>query len=301
MELVKKIDLHAHAIFGKGLTWPNGYDLVSAEELMEIYDNLGIDHAVLLPLQSPDCMYECSTNRECMQIAAKYPERFHWFCNVDPRMGLNSTDTDFVRVLEYYKALGAKGVGELIANVYFDDPRTLKLLAACEACDMPVLFHVGDMGSDYGLVDELGLPRLEKALQMFPRLKFIGHSQKFWAEISGDVNEQVRAGYPTGPVAPGGRVVELLRRYPNLYCDLSADSGCNAMMRDPEHACVFLEEFADRIFYGMDLCCPQNVKNVLAKLPGFLDDAVLNGKISYEAYVKISRDNVLKLLGVSAL
>ena len=297
MEPVKKIDLHAHTIMGEGLlTWPGGKPLVSAETLLSIYDELGVELGVLLPLISPECSYEFSTNLQCMEMARKFPERFAWFCSIDPRMGLNNPQTDFVRMVEHYKSLGAKGVGELTANVPFDDPRTQALFAACERCGMPVLFHVGDPESDYGLIDSIGLPRLEQALQRFPKLTFIGHSQKFWAEISGDVTEEIRAGYPTGPVAPGGRIAQLLRQYPNMCCDLSANSGANALMRDPEHAYGFLEEFQDRIFYGMDLCCPQNKAHLLGKLPGFLDDAMLQGKISYDAYVKISRGNALLLL-----
>ena len=47
---------------------------------------------------------------------------------------------------------------------------------------------------------------------------------------------------------------ELMREYGNLYCDLSANSGRNAMMRDPDFASNFLTEFADRIYYGADVC-----------------------------------------------
>ncbi len=44
----------------------------------------------------------------------------------------------------------------------------------------------------------------------------------------------------------------MLRKYPNLYCDISAGSGCNALSRDPEFAVEFLTEFQDRILYGRD-------------------------------------------------
>lgn len=32
---------------------------------------------------------------------------------------------------------------------------------------MPVLFHIGNLGGDYGIVDDFGLKRLEKVLRMF--------------------------------------------------------------------------------------------------------------------------------------
>ena len=130
---------------------------------------------------------------------------------------------------------------------------------------------------------------------MFPNLIFIGHSQKFWAEISGDCTEEVRAGYPRGKVAEGGRVVELMRKYPNLHVDLSANSGYNAMVRDEEFAYRFLEEFSDRIYYGTDICAANGMQEPLIQLSAWLDQAAENGRISYETYKKVCRDNALRL------
>ena len=59
------------------------------------------------------------------------------------------------------------------------------------------------------------------------------------SEISGD---DEHGGYPAGPV-PGGRVVELMRKYPNLLGDLSAGSGLNAIMRDRKFGISFLNDF----------------------------------------------------------
>ena len=87
-----------------------------------------------------------------------------------------------------------------------------------------------------------------------------------------------------------------MRRYPNLCGDLSADSGANAVMRDPDFGYAFLEEFQDRLFFGTDICDPRNITNPMLKLSAFLDDAMLSGKISYAAYEKISRGNALNLL-----
>ena len=300
-KLVKKIDMHAHTIRVHGMPRPDGSHFATVPELMEIYDRLGVEKSVLLPSVSPDCEYECNTNEEIVEIAQANPDRFCFFCNIDPRMGNNNGESDFTYHLNHYKRLGAKGVGELTANLYFDDPRVLALFKACEICEMPVIFHIGTAAGEYGLIDTYGLPRLEKCLQMFPKLKFLGHSQRWWSHISGDVTEETYHGWPTGKVTPGGRVVELMRKYPNMCGDLSAGSGFGAISRDPEFGYAFLEEFQDRLYFALDLCDPNNINQpIRIGLGAFLDDAVRNGKISWEAYYKISRGNAEKLLGLTA-
>ena len=296
MELVKKIDIHVHTQRVPGIPSPvSGSRPATPKQLRQMYDQLGIEKGVI-QIVSLDYHYGLVTNEDIHDVVMENPESFYWFCNVDPRQSTNNADADFEFYLSYYKSLGAKGVGEITANLYFDDPRMLALFRDCEKCGMPVIFHIGNDQNDYGVIDEMGLPRLEKVLQMFPNLKFLGHSQKFWAEISGDLTAEERDGYPTGKVVPGGRVVELMRKYPNLYCDLSAGSGFNAISRDPEFGYAFFEEFQDRLFFGTDICAPENMFDCRVKLSKHLDDAVLAGKISYDAYYKISRGNALKLL-----
>jgi len=153
------------------------------------------------------------------------------------------------------------------------------------------------MGNDYGVVDDLHLPRLEKVLKMFPKLKVIGHSVRFWSELDASVTEETSNTYPSGKVTKEGRVAELMRKYDNLYCDLSSLSGYRAMVRDPEYTYKFMEEFADRIFYATDIHDPENIDHEMLNLSDFLDKAVENGKISFSTYKKICRGNALKLLG----
>lgn len=296
MQTVKKIDIHVHAISSPGLPRPTGDTFATPEELLAMYETLGVEAGLLLPLVSLEGFNDGNTNREIHEIVHRYPDQFYWFCNIDPRQGTNSSDTDFDSMLAYYKALGARGVGEITANLPFDDPRVEALLAACERQNMPITIHIGNLGGEYGLVDPLGLPGLEATLQKFPNLKVLAHSTKFWSEIGGDVTAETRSIYPRGRVAPGGRVVELMRKYPNLYGDLSAGSGCNAILRDPEFSYAFLEEFQDRLFYGTDICSPLNMGDLRVKLGPFLDEAMQNERISYSAYLKICRDNARKLL-----
>jgi len=85
-----------------------------------------------------------------------------------------------------------------------------------------------------------------------------------------------------------------MRELPNLYCDLSAQSGSNAMMRDSAYAVKFLEEFQDRILYGCD------ITSVKSRYPyafaDFLEELYRNQRISPAVYEKICRYNAVKLL-----
>lgn len=293
---VKKIDIHAHAAQYPELYPPvnSRETFISAPQVIENYDKLGVELGVLLPIASPEGQFAPFSNEGCYQMVKQYPGRFVWFCNVDPRAVQNNPSTDLASILKFYKDLGAKGVGEITARIYADDPRTMNLFAACEKVGLPALFHIAkDDNTNYGIIDDLGLPRIEKVLKTFPNLKLIGHSQAFWSEISADNNDQVRGGFPTGKVTPG-RITELMRKYPNLYCDLSAGSGSNAMMRDKDHAAKFMAEFSDRIFYGIDMCAPSNTHQFTFN--DFLNEMLDEGLLSPKNYVKIVRDNAKKLL-----
>ena len=294
MEKIKKIDIHAHVVLADEI--PPSSIWIKADELIDIYDKLDIDMGVLLPIVSPEGQTHTMTNESIISAVERYPDRFVWFCNVDPRSAPNSETTDLSVLLNYYKKKGARGVGELTSNLYFDDPKMDNLFHHCEECDMPVIFHVSpSLGVNYGAVDEIGLPRLEKMLKKHPKLKFIGHSQPFWAEMSADITEEFRNRYPKGKVTEG-RIAQLLREYDNLYCDLSAGSGANAIMRDPEYAEKFLNEFADRIFFGCDICEP--TQTYPFKFSDFLENMRAEGTLKEENYRKICRENAEKLLGL---
>lgn len=296
-EEMKKIDIHVHTRARRGLTRIGTQSTYATpEELIDMYDRIGVEKGVILPSGSPESSIRPQTHEDVMEIIEKHGDRFFWFCNIDPRLGHNAPDTDLSYFINYYKRKGAKGIGEVTANLYFDDPLVLNLFKHAEKCKMPLTFHIAPEKFDcYGLIDDLGLPRLEKALQRFPELKFLGHSQPFWAEITSDVNEKTRNGYPTGKIKPG-RVVALMRQYPNLLGDLSAGSGFNAITRDPDFGYAFLEEFNDRLYFGTDICAPENDQAPFFGFSHWLDEACAQGKISNTAYENIGRNNALRLL-----
>lgn len=289
------IDIHLHVIRKAGIRRANGETFATGRELIAMMDRAGIDRGVLLPLVSPEGRHVLSSTEEILDTAREFEDRFIPFCNLDPRFDTNTPEADLRRMLEYYISQGCRGLGEITANLPFNHPMVENLFSACQSCELPVIFHIGPQaGGCYGLVDDPGLPGLERALQRFPRLKFLGHSPPFWAEIAPEYGEAGRNGYPTGPVAPGGRLPELFDRYSNLCGDLSAGSGYNAISRDPSFGYRFMEKHQDRLFFGTDICSPTN------KMPlvGHLNTALAEGKLSSEAYEKITWRNADRLLGL---
>ena len=58
--------------------------------------------------------------------------------------------------------------------------------------------------------------------------------------------------WPQGPVTPGGRTLELLDSFPNLYGDMSAGSGLNALTRDVDFGRSFVLKYYQRLLFGRD-------------------------------------------------
>ena len=293
------IDAHAHAFaWPKIKKAPDQTPMLSAEQLVELMDSKGIDKAVILQIANAESSMEKQSIGEILYTCEKYPDRFIPFCNIDPRLARKPdmiTVDDFLFYLRQYKELGCKGLGELLARLYFDDPVMMKLFEACEKIGFPVTFHSADPTTNYyGVLDDIGLPRLEKVLRTFPNLKMFGHSPGFWSEISKDVTAEDKSrSIPANPaIKPGGRVIELMRKYPNLYGELSALSGYNALTRDPEFAYEFIDEFQDRILFGQDYCSIFEDHRQKQWLTEARDD----GKISGDAYEKIMWKNINRVL-----
>ena len=288
------IDIHTHCAFKSGITRANGTRYPDPAEHIAALDNAGIDMAVVLSTVSPECRYVIVTPEESLSIAARHPDRLAPFANLDPRYLTNTPDADFSDYLSYYKELGCKGIGEYIPNLPMDHDLNMNVFSHVQNAGLPLTFHLApEEGGYYGCVDELGLPRLEHVLRSFPNFILLAHSQVFWAEIGADVTEENRGGYPEGAVEPG-RVVELMRTYPNLHGDLSAGSGYNAISRDPKFGFAFLEEFQDRLYFGTDIA------NVPQELPivGYFKKMREEHLVSDEAMDRICYKNADKLLGL---
>lgn len=152
---------------------------------------------------------------------------------------------------------GVRACGELKLRMMYDNPDAIALFQFCATRQVPVTVHI-----DYPIPSSGNFPRsnywygggiaaFERALQQCPDTVFLGHAPGFWAHIS--AGEQFDSDYyPSGPVQSGGLLPAMLRKYPNLYGDISANSGRNALSRDAKFGREFVLEFQDRLLYARD-------------------------------------------------
>ncbi len=208
----------------------------------------------------------------CVAYHERAPERFVLGYAPDPRLPQACEQLEAA-----YHIYGARICGEVKVRMMYDDRDALRLFRRAGKLKMPVVLHLQDeIGDRDGAWQEWwggDIATLERMLQACPETNFLGHAPGFWIHISGD-DLYRKASYPPVPcpVQPGGKVPELLRRYPNLYCDWSAGSGCRAFTRDPVFAKEFLDEFQDRVLYARDYFDTQH-RDFLNSLN--LSDAIL--------------------------
>ena len=299
------IDIHTHTRFYPVMPRSDGSTYATPLQLQEFYREIKVEKAVVLPSASPCCSHGPQSVEELVFMAKNsYPWMIP-FCNIDPRMVTNNAYSDGMeRIVKYYKELGCKGVGEVCANLWFDDPFMLNLFAACQEYEMPLTFHISPKTNHlYGIADDPGLPRFELCLKIFKKLKFLGHSQAFWSEMGELQSPEDRGGYPKNKIIQEngevreGRLPKLFRKYPNLYGDLSAGSGFNALNRDRKYAARFMEEFQDRLLFGIDICAPRNF-DFARDYVKFLVEMRDKQEISEQAFEKIARENAVRLLNL---
>jgi len=201
----------------------------------------GIEISVLLPLESPEGAFGYFLTEQAIEARDMYPERLIAFLCVDPRQSRVAEQIDV-----FVKHYGCKGFGEHINGLAFDDYRNKVIYAKCDEYGLPLVFEIN---ANY-CYDDIDLPRLESCLKEFPNVKFCGHGPGFWAAISGD--DDGMAGYPKGAITPGGALDRLLDKYDNLYADISAGSGHNALTRDEKFTEGFVARHWKKLLWGTD-------------------------------------------------
>src|SRR5690606_37122939 len=149
-----------------------------------------------------------------------------------------------VAELEKWLGRGAIGIGESKFALEIDSAPMIRLYEVAQTFEVPVLLHFQE-----GMYNQ-GFERFHKVLERFPRVNFIGHAQTWWGHI--DAKHDPKDLYPKGPVTPGGLTDRYLADYPNVFGDLSAGSGKNAINRDEEHAAAFFLRHQDKLMLGTD-------------------------------------------------
>jgi predicted TIM-barrel fold metal-dependent hydrolase len=233
------IDFHVHI----GRMYREGYPdrpPVTPQQLIDDMNREGIEISVLLPLESPEGGWGYWLTEDAVAARDMYPGRLIAFCCVDPRY---PNAAQFIDVC--VNRHGCKGFGEHVCSGPFDSEENKVIYARCDEHGLPLDFEINTTLCH----DEVGLPRLEACLKEFPNVIWCGHGPAFWTAISAD---DPRGGYPEEPIKPGGVLDRLLAEHDNLYADISAGSGYNAMTRDPEFVAGFIERHWRKLLFGTD-------------------------------------------------
>lgn len=211
---------------------------------------MGVTTTILLPAGTPvtrpsthdgrsnGLAAQCGGTETCMQLAKAHPGQFLW--------GVNEvTDLDTAPAeIEKWLKLGACIIAEQKFDVQCDSEHSQKLYHLAAEYQVPILLHF--QNETYNR----GYERLHTMLAKFPKTIFIGHAQTFWGNI--DKLHDPKVLYPKGKVTPGGLTDRYLADYPNMFADMSAGSGLNALTRDEEHTQAFLTRHQDKLLYGSD-------------------------------------------------
>src|SRR5262245_47510173 len=225
----KIIDIHQHT----------HYSGRSDDALIEHQRKMGIYKTVLLPAGSKFGLEaDAWGNDSVVALAQKFPKEYMFFANELPDIA------ETRQVIEKYLKLGAIGIGEQKFQVDVDSKYIQLIAEIARDYQVPVLLHF-----QHGKYNT-GIERFHKILEKYPTANFIDHAQTWWGNI--DRNHDQSVMYPKTRVTPGGITDRLLSDYPNIYGDLSAGSGLNALLRDEDHAVEFLKRHQDKLMYGSD-------------------------------------------------
>jgi predicted TIM-barrel fold metal-dependent hydrolase len=213
---------------------------------------MGVTQTVLLPAgryvdrlsthmgRSNGLAVKAGTNESCYRLTQEYPGRYFMFANETP-------DVDGAREeIEKYLKLGALGIGEQKFNIDVESPAFFGMADVARDYGVPMLCHF-----QTGMYNH-GYRRFWRVMDRYPTVKFIAHAQTTWTNLDRDYVEDAKQLYPKTPYRAGGITDQYLRDYEHFYVDLSAGSGLNSMIRDPEHARAFLLVHQDKVIYGSD-------------------------------------------------
>ena len=223
------IDLHQHT----------NYSGRNDERMIRHQRAMGIKWTVLLPAgRLYGLAANCGGNKSVRKIAVKNPRNYVHFANEI------SDHPECIATIETFLKKGAVGIGEQKFRVECDSKHIQRIAELAQEYDVPVLMHF-----EHGNYNT-GIERFHTILEKFPKVNFIGHAQTWWGNIDKKHDQTVM--YPKGAVTPGGISDRLMGDYPNMFGDLSAGSGLNALIRDEAHTVKFIHRHREKLIYGSD-------------------------------------------------
>ncbi len=223
------IDIHQHTDY-RGRT---------DEQMLAHQRKMGITHTVLLPAgRFFGLEAGASGNDRVQEVVRAHPKEYFFFANEVPYL------SDARDIIAAGIKAGALGIGEQKFMVEADSRAVHLVAEIAKEHGVAVLLHF-----QFGKYNT-SFERFHTILEKFPTVNFIGHAQTWWANIDAKADPQVL--YPKGPVTPGGITDKLLANYPNMFADMSAGSGLNALLRDEDHARGFLDRHQNKLLYGSD-------------------------------------------------
>lgn len=236
------IDIHQHT----------NYLQRDVAQLIAHQRAMGVTQTILLPAGTP--VSRASTaegkhnglggvgaggNETVLAMARQYPKEY--FFGANEVTDLPEAQKEIAKYLD----LGGIIIGEQKFGVECDSTESQVLYALAAEYQVPILMHF--QHATYNR----GFERLHKMLEKFPKTNFIGHAQTWWANIDKNHADQTVL-YPKGKVMTGGLTDRYLADFPNMFADMSAGSGLNALTRDEDHARGFLDRHQAKILYGSD-------------------------------------------------
>jgi uncharacterized protein len=180
-------------------------------------------------------------------IQSAAADRFTWFNSYDV------AQPDAEQVLTRAVKNGAQGFGEMKFHVAADGPELRRIYALAADLRVPILIHFQEVDHfpNEGTWSTGFAKTFQSILEAYPRTTFIGHADAFWANVSADYHNE--AAYPAGPIVRGGLTDRWLGDYPNLFGDLSANSGTTRCY--PAFTADFLKRHQDKLLFGSDCGC----------------------------------------------
>ena len=277
------IDVHSH-------------DYAANEEEIDQWvhnmDAAGIEKSIILTK---------ATGKKFDSIVKKYseyPDRFDIWCGIDySDYKTDDWPESAIKELERCHAMGAEGVGELgdkglglfyckppAYGMHFDDERMKPILQKCGELGMPVNIHVADPYWMYLPMDAKndGLMNAWEWKIDTTKENILLHSELIQT-LENAVRENPNTTFITCHFANCSHDLkilgELLKKYPNLYADISARYAETATI--PRFTNAFYRKYQDRLLYGTDMGMGSSMYETTFRILESADEHFYPDRFSY--------------------